>query len=33
MTRFHEGDYIRDTITHEAGVVTHVYAAGWLRVR
>jgi hypothetical protein len=27
------GDHIRDRITHRAGVVTHVYADGWLRVR
>ena len=33
MTPCREGDRIRDAITHEAGVVTHVYADGWLRVR
>jgi hypothetical protein len=33
MTPFREGDHIRDAITHDAGVVTHVYADGWLRIR
>ena len=33
MTLFREGNHIRDPITHEAGMVTAVYADGWLRVR
>ena len=30
---WHEGDHIRDRITHRAGVLEQVYADGWLLVR
>jgi hypothetical protein len=31
--RFHEGARVREKITHQAGVVTHVYADGWVLVQ
>jgi hypothetical protein len=30
---FHEGDHVRDRITHRGAVVLDVYSDGWLLIR